>query len=460
VRALFIQETIYDPELPQLGELMNTSRIREVMQREMIDRRGKGALYRIDDCQILRAKYRPVRNCLITYRLKITNFKTQEQTSLLITVLACVKGESLSLFNSAQRQSIPTFLDLEVFHLPDLESVVCVFPNDRKLPGLPALVDPGGRTEANLPDIVANAFGDQWVIEESTREVVQYAAESSCTTRVDLKLRNTRTGRWETQVIYGKTYRISQAERAWRVMNHLWDSDRNRSRLFPQPIAYQPEINTIWQTGVVGRPLSDCYREAALFPEYIHMSGSAIAAIHQIQTPFADLITKEEIIARLTRAAEIISRVRPSRRKQLQSILKDLIELSSDIGERPICTLHGDLHMKNLFVTMDGIVLIDFDDLCRGDPLQDVGSFIAALYYRGLIEGRSHHMTEENFRLFIHAYQASIDFDVSDMAINWHIASALIYERASRCVTRLKPVRVEIIDEIIEMAQRLCRSRM
>jgi tRNA A-37 threonylcarbamoyl transferase component Bud32 len=290
-------------------------------------------------------------------------------------------------------------------------------------------------------------------------EVAQYAAESSCTTRIDLKLRNLQTGSCERHAIFGKTFRTELAGRAWRVLKHLWESEAG-SRLFPQPIAFQPEINTIWQNGVVGMPLGEFYCDATLFPDYIQKAGSAVAALHQIQTPFVDLFTRDEIIARLIRAARLISRTRPLRRRQLQSIVENLTDLSSAMGESPVCTLHGDLHLKNLFVTNDGIVLIDFDDLRRGDPMEDVGSFIAMLHYRGLIEGRSYCETEEVTRLFIQAYCANIEMDISEPVLNWHIASTLIYERAYRCVTRLKPVGVEIIDEIIEMAGRFCSGRM
>jgi Phosphotransferase enzyme family len=434
---------------------MNAARMREVIEREMIAGRGMESLYRIVDCQIVRAKYRPATNCLITYGLNITNFQTAGQSHIFITVLACLKGESLPLFKMVLDQpSIPSLLGRGVFHFPGLESVVWVFPNDRKLPGLPALLDP-----ARLPDVVARAFGNNWVIDGSASEVAQYAAESSCTVRVDLKLRNTSTGSCETHVIFGKTYRIDQSERAWRVLKHLWENGGDGARLFPQPIAHQPEISTVWQTGVAGVSLGEFYRNSTLFPEYIKSAATAIAALHQIPTPSAGLVTREEIISRLTRAAELISLVRPLRRRQLESILKNLTDLSRIMGETAVCTLHGDLHLKNLLVTNDSIVLIDFDDLCRGDPLQDVGSFIAAIYYRGLIEGRSYHEIEEITRLFIQAYRANIDFEISETWLDWHITSALIYERAYRCITRLKVVRVEIIDEIIEMAEKLCSGR-
>lgn len=454
---LLIQETIFDPQLPQIKELLNALHMRAVLQREMISRRGIGNLFRIDDCRIVRVKYRPENSCLITYRLMITNFDLQAQNSLFITVLACVRGESLSLFRSVQHQSIiANSLNDGVFHLPVLESVAWVFPNDRKLPGLSALADPDAR---QIADVVERAFGEQWVIDESMSEVVQYAAESSCITRVDLKLRNQQTGSCESRTIFGKTYHIDQAGRAWRVLKHLWECD-SESRLFPKPIAYQPEINTIWQCGVVGMPLGKFYQDATLFPDYIRKTGSAIAALHRIQTPFADLITRDEIISRLARAARLISRVRPFRRRQLQRIVENLTDLSDTMRESPVCTLHGDLHMKNLFVTNDGIVLIDFDDLCRGDPLEDLGSFIAALHYRGKIEGRSYRETEEVVMLFMQAYRANIELEISERVLKWHIASALIYERAYRCITRLKPVRVEIIDEIIEMAGEFCSGKI
>jgi len=41
--------------------------------------------------------------------------------------------------------------------------------------------------------------------------------------------------------------------------------------------------------------------------------------------------------------------------------------------------------------------------------------------------------------------------------IDWHTAAALVSERAVRCVTRLKPGRLALIDGLLATAERLMR---
>lgn len=107
-------------------------------------------------------------------------------------------------------------------------------------------------------------------------------------------------------------------------------------------------------------------------------------------------------------------------------------------------------------MTDAGIALIDLDNLCLGDPLQDVGSFIAGIHYRGLIAGAPFGLTRLIADEFTQSYRKAVEWEWSAAALNWHIAAALIYERAARCVTRLKRGRLSLIDELISMAGQYC----
>jgi phosphotransferase family enzyme len=459
---LLIQETVFDERLPQMEAMLNSSHMGEVFERALKDVCGKAAGCRVESCRIVYTKYRPGKSLLFAYLLKVADTASGQCREQMLTMLACAKGESDDLFAIAKNAPlVDTGFGDGVFHVPAMEAVVWVFPNDRKLTGLPALVDPEGLRERFLPEIMGGSFDNEWSIFELESIPVHYVPERACTLRVKLGLRSERTAETETRVLFGKTYCSGEGEAAWHRLQTLWDSEARREGrlLIAQPLAYHPEISTLWQGGLVGKTLNEVDASSGLFFESLANAGSAVAELHRTSVPSAPSITTGEIISKLEASAALLCRLSPNLRDELGSSIKDLIAVSDRIGLGPIATLHGDLHLKNLFVTDDRVALIDLDNLSRGDPLRDVGSFVASLHYRGLIEGRGSQFAEESSSWFIRSYRANAEWEVSEWALNWHIAAALIYERAYRCVTRLKVGRLDILDEIIALS-RIYRLRI
>jgi Phosphotransferase enzyme family len=471
MRSLLIQETVSDEKLPQVEALLNASHMREVFQQELAAAPGPAAIAavcRVESCRIVYTKYRPGKNFLITYLLEVVDPRTGHtgrSREQLMTMLACVEGESRELFANAKKAPlVDTGFGDGVFQIPGLEAVVWVFPNDRKLTGLPALIDSDSLKNRFLPEIVTGNFGDEWSIMEMESHPVHYVPERACTVRVKIGLRSAANGDTAERVLFGKTYCLGEGEAAWQSLQALWGSEARRAGrlLIPQPLAYHPEIRTLWQCGLEGKTLNEVDANSGVFFELLEDAGLAVAELHRTAVPSAPLITTGEIIAKLEMSADLLSRVLsrigPKRRDELLAIVRRLISVSDRIGAGSIATLHGDLHLKNLFVTNDRIALLDLDNLSRGDPLLDLGSFVALLHYRGLIECKSHYVVEEISRRFVQSYRANVDWEVSEWALNWHIAAALIYERAYRCVTRLKAGRLDMVDDIIELANTFTAS--
>jgi thiamine kinase-like enzyme len=430
----------------------------EIFDRELIVHDGLSERFRIVECMIVQVKYRPGKNCLITYLLRIHDLNREEMRELSITALACRRGESLSVFADVmKRPHAPVPIVRGIFHLPELETVALVFPNDRKLTGLPFLIDAEHLLNDLLPEVIAHSLGNDWEIEGLTKHVIHYVPERACTVRVGLKLSNRRTSRLVSRVLFGKTYCLDEDELAWRGFQHLWDSEARREGrlLIPQPLAYQPQIKTVWQSGLEGKTLNEYDRSSEAFSDLLMKGGAAVAALHEIKSSSAPVIATPDIVAGLEMAGTLLTRVRPSCSNSLHSLIKRLAATANSLGERPFATLHGDLHLKNLFVTDGRIALIDLDSLAQGDPLRDVGSFIAAIHYRGILEGSPVRETEQIAGRFIRAYRANVSWEVPESGLNWHIAAALIDERAYRCVTRMKAGRLAIIDDLIDLARKI-----
>jgi len=369
----------------------------------------------------------------------------------LLYLLAYPEGESLNRFLKAEQQNAGAETGGGVFHLPELESVVRVFPNDRKLTELAKLTDFNYLRNEALPAVVTKGFGEEWKIAGLNIELVQYAAERACTVRADLELRSQLTGKTNQQVIFGKTYCADEGSNAWQLLSGLWQSEARQSGrlLIPRPLAYQPEIKTIWQSGLAGVTLNEFDCASAEFPALLEKAGDAVAALHQSPIQTAPHISHSDLISKLEAAEKLIGSVAPSLRSKLHNLIIRLADAPAKFGSRPPVTLHGDLHLKNLFVSGNRVALIDLDNVALGDPLLDVGSFVAGLQYREILEGNSF---RESIARFVKAYRARAGWEVSEFALRWHTAAALVYERAYRCITRLKPGRLEVLDEIIDLA--------
>jgi phosphotransferase family enzyme len=440
-----IRESISDERLPQMETLLNASLMRAVFEREL------PAACRIEDCAIVSTKYRPGKNILIAYQLKIIDLVLGQSRNQLMTLLACGIGDAKDFFTNAIAK--PTF------HIPELEAMVWVFPNDRKLAGLAGLIDSVSLSRRYLPEVVAGHFGSEWRIVDLVSDPIRYRPERVYTVRVNLSLRNVRTGDIESLVLFGKTYCLDEGEAAWRWLQLLWNSEaRREGRILTSiPLAYQAEIKTIWMCGLEGMTLNEYDVGSEGFYELLALTGSTVAELHRTFISAVPLVTMSEIVSKLEAAADLISRLRPARREELQSLIETLSALSDRIEVSFIATLHGDLHLKNLFVTSDRIAriaLLDLDNLSQGDPLRDLGSFIASLHYRGLIEGWADEVVADISRRFILSYRQNADWEVSAASLNWYIAAALISERAYRCLTKLKVEKVEILDEIIDLANK------
>lgn len=456
--TLPLTEKIVDEKLPQMNELTDAPRMCALFQRTLLAATDHHLPdYHLETCRLLRVRYRPGRNCLAAYSLTLTERETGRKFEQMLSVTVYGKGESRERFERAQQQSIfPTAIGDGLFHLPELEAVVWMFPNDRKLAWLPVIANSERLKNEILPGVLSRSFGEARKITALTTEIVHYAAERACTVRVTLK----REGEAEPMALFGKTYCEGEGEPTWQAMQALWQSDgRVREQLLiPQPLAFQPESNTIWQFALSGKTLLECDDGSESFYELLEKAGAAIAALHRCDLSGLSQLGIADVISRLESAEQLIATVCPQHRQTLNSLVGRLIMAAKQIGERPLATLHGDLHLKNFFVTDDRIVqvgLIDLDNLHCGDPWQDVGSFAAAIHCQGLIEGKTFDHREQIVRRFADAYRSNARYEFSDAALNWHTAAALIGERARRCLIRLK---ANELDAIIELANRFSQK--
>ncbi|MFM8392909.1 MAG: phosphotransferase, partial [Acidobacteriota bacterium] len=310
------------PELPQLATLLDPAEMERIIS----------ARSRISALRLERIRYRPQRNCLITWSASVESVDGPHRTFL--SILACRNGESGR--HLEQTAALNTAKMTRAAALPELDAVLWIFPQDRKLRGIAALDDP----TALLADLAVEIEG---IAPQKSLDVVHFVAERACTARV--KLRD------EAGWAYGKFYRPGESARSWELMNRLWMSESCQSGqlIIPAPLAHHPATASVWLQGLVGEPLDQGATDGQLFE-----TGRRLASLHA--TPREGLleITGTELAAQLRRAIETILLVRPDLRERLAALSRSL----GTIGMGSPGTLHGDLHLKNIFGLGDGRIAL------------------------------------------------------------------------------------------------------
>ncbi|HKC87431.1 MAG TPA: hypothetical protein VKG02_15710, partial [Blastocatellia bacterium] len=273
------RQQIVDQTLPQLGVALSPAAMSEVFAGALFPSEQLQSRYQVLNCEIMQARYKPGKNCLLSYRLTIRDEQTARRREQILCARFYEPGGSSSRFLKAQSRSLAaTQFGPPVFHLPNLEMVGWVFPNDRKLVGLASLTNAECLMREVLPPVIAEAFGDGWRTDALTEEIAHYVAEHTCTARVTVQLRSAATGRARTAVLYGKTYYNEDGAETFARMRELATSEACRQgRLaLARPLAYKPESKTLWQMGLPGAPLYEQAPGGPLFIETLKRAGGAL----------------------------------------------------------------------------------------------------------------------------------------------------------------------------------------
>ena len=110
--------------------------------------------------------------------------------------------------------------------------------------------------------------------------------------------------------------------------------------------------------------------------------------------------------------------------------------------------------MGNLLISSDQAYLVDLDSVCLGDPLIDIGSFVANLYLNGLRAGSSVTEIDAVVSLFIGEYKSVVTSLIDDRKLYWYIAAALIHEVLRRSLRQQESGRIQHKETYLEISHR------
>jgi 5-methylthioribose kinase len=159
-----------------------------------------------------------------------------------------------------------------------------------------------------------------------------------------------------------------------------------------------PARHTVWKQALLGGDL-----EASV----ARVLGEDLARLHtqtairpDLCTPFAD------------RQVFIELRVDPFYRRVLQAapeVQRPLNQMLEQMFASQICLVHGDFSPKNVLLTDQGVVLVDFETVHWGDPAFDLGFFLSHLLLKTVLHRDRFEQAAELSRQFWHGYLAGLD---------------------------------------------------
>jgi aminoglycoside phosphotransferase (APT) family kinase protein len=374
-----------DPALPARDLLLDPDAAREHLG---------GLLGRVlDDCELVRAKYRIGESLRVTYRVGL------DGVTGLRTVRAFRDGGSAAAYRKAAGDG--------VLHDPALDAVWWDFPADRRLSGLAGLITPA-------PELAALAPG--WV----GSELVEYSPERAATFRaVDAA---------GTAVGFAKAYApgtvdvAERAERYARIAGVLTGPAMSS----PLPLGCSPGRGVLVMQPMPGVQWGEL--DGAELAGAVRRLGVAIATLHDSgERATAGLPRFGRLdVRRVVHSAHLVALARPD-------VSRAALRLADRLADGPppggaAVALHGDCHPKNALVAGDAIALIDLDQAGTGPAAADIGSLLGRLHQDG--------DTGALRAAFLSGYR-TVRALPPERSLRWHTAAALVAERAVRAVNRV-----------------------
>jgi len=441
-----VHELPRDRALPHLARALDEAAMAEVFADAV---RMHGA--QIESCRIERIKYRPLRNCTLSYRLQLRDTAANRVFEQRVAARLCSDGDAARRAAQAGKaKALPSLAGPALRLLPALDMLTWWWPNDPKLAAPGVLADARLLREHVLPELVAALSAGRGTLVDHQLEIVQYVPEHRLCARVDLRWRA--GGDLMEQRVYAKASREPDGATANAILRALQSSPAWRARQLrtPRPLLWQPAFGLHWQQALPGCALLDLAPAAAA--RLAAPLGAQLAALHGSPVAVARELTPQLLRARLTEVTKVLGDVLPGSRGALQRAAACLSEGLFGLAGVPAATLHGDLHPRNILADGGQLALIDLDGVRRGPALLELGAWVADGMYRALLDDAAPARDGAAWQALLDGYADAGGTRPQLRMLAWATAWNLLCQRAWRCVVNLKPGRFAIAPRLIVLA--------
>ena len=391
-----------DPALPQRDLLLDEDLMTEYLSR-LIAREGD---FGVEACTRRRTKYRFGMSLRVLYELNNGAYRIAARA-----------------FPTTQRvaHQLPPSAGIRA---PELNTIFWIFPHDRKIENLSVLSD--------IPRELRNIAGETW----TRSRIAGYAPEKALTAQC--------LNDGGEILAYAKVYAGDEGRAIFNIHVHVADSMPDGLHV-PRALSYFDSHHLLLLepiTGISFSTLESNRREDAFY-----LLGKTLRQFHRISPPSSVPESTRLTPAALRQAALVISEARPDAASMVQRLTRQLLAQHEEFSSTETVLLHGDVHPKNVLLDRDQrLFLLDLDQAAVGPAAVDLGGVIAGLYCDACTGSLSLSEASSLTRAFLSGYGPHA-------SLRWHIAAALLEERALRAVSRIRAGGLEKLTEILAMAE-------
>ena len=314
-----------------------------------------------------------------------------------------------------------------VAHDPKTRTVWWMLPNDRQLHNVGTLLDP--------PRRVRESSGVAW--DQSV--LVEYAPERSATARL-VDAHGQISG-------FAKAYvdgdALDVADQYNRVAASIALLDGIRT---PRALGWARPDRIVVLEPMRGRTRAQLPDD--IQAQAMRSLGEALANVHGLPTDFGRGPFQRFRTERVVGSADLVAFVRPDVADAARR-LRDKLVADPPNNDTIVC-VHGDVNADNVLFHGDQIHMIDFDHGGSGAPSADLGSVLASLMTRRLVETSA--PVEGLGSAFLDGYRG-IRALPSGQELRWYTGAAFMVEGAIRAVNRVNRPTLAILPELLEIAE-------
>ena len=414
-----------DPVFPQLASFHAHGLPTADLQQALGSRR------RVTSSELVNVWYIPGKSLQVVVRLSPPWAAAGET---LLTVQFLPHGEA-----GTRRQLLDTAAGLgkHVVHLPAWDAVGWLFPADPGLASLPALVD----TRRDWTRLGGPDSGPV------TWNVLSYLPGERCTVRF------TFPGSSNQPAIVGKLEPGGTAERVHDWLVRLWAAPGRRFQT-PRPLGVEPDLGIRWVQLVDGLRLDRCWSDGNLAAPLILRVVEAAAGLHAVPLPDLPVRRPPDVLRRIER--KVLPRIDaalPALGLASTALYEALAQRATALPDRPLRTIHGDLHAANVLLQGDEVTLVDLDSLTLGDPAYDLALFGSRLLLLALNRAERLAETAELVAGLPEVYAAAGGAPIPTVTFAWYMAALLVGRQIRTCIRHCAPNLGQLAPALLAIAR-------
>lgn len=447
-----IPEMPPDETFPQLQVVTSLEPMREILQQDL-PRFAHGEL-EIDRLKIKRFQYRPRKRCSICYQIEVVPPGGGEPEVQLMFGLLEGKGRARQRYeHERERISFVPPLVPAIHYLDELDMVLWGFPNDPQMKRLHELFDPELFEVAMEPYLAALAPAGTPCFESLETRIAKYVPASRCVLEHKIWSNPERMGEPVIH-LYSKTYEDSRGAAIFDVMNQLWDSEARSSGMLamPEALFYDDGLQTLFTRPVLGEHAKEQLGELD-FVDLAPKIGQLLASIHTSGLSGLPFWPVEETVADVRKAHVFVGSSIAPARERMASIVEKVESGVSCTEGLPSVPLHGAFRLSQILHLDGRLVLLDFDGLHVGNPIGDVGSLAAHLFYLSAKGQLTRDQARKAIGSFCDAYREATPWDLPEDALRWYTAAEIAGKHAKKIVKRAKKNSDQKIEDLLGLAE-------